>query len=952
MKSFIDLCVSDILAKHAHELANTTVVFPSKRAMVFFKKSLGEQIESPIFMPKLTTIQDFCISRQNAAIPDDFTLVYLLYKSYKKFFTTNEPFEEFYPWGEMLLSDFDDIDKYKINAKDLFINIADIKEIDSVFSYLNEEQIAMISRFWDTTKITGAASENDVRNNFITLWNKLPHIYDDFKDALKSQNLCYEGLAIRTVAESSVERQDEIFGANPYIFLGFNALSKCEMTIFKFLQNRKQAFFYWDYDTYYKNDDSHEAGIFIRENIKNYPNELQADLFSNFCKEKDIRIVQTPNEISQAKLCGDLIAQQQSLENTAIILADEKLIVPLMNSIPNDIQYNVTLGYPLRSSAAYTLFESILDACSNKRGDKFYYKDVLRICENSLIPQDLQAGAKRLQSYIVDKKKITITEQECLERCKLDYIFNIDTNVNSYLESLISFIKDFCINAQLTDIDTSIFYTIFKELSTLKDIVEKNEIAFENISFINRLLRNTLQGKNIAIEGQPLEGLQVMGVLETRMLDFTNIIMTSVMDGNLPKTSAGGSFIPYNLRVAFGMPTIKEQSAMYSYYFYRLLQRSEHITLLYCENTGENKNEKSRFILQLLYESPFKNLSIDETNPNKTIKGITVDDISYNIIPQEDNDHPISKSAPEVLAYIDRLKNDPDKYLPPTALTKYIICPKQFYFSQIQGLRKPQEFDELPRPFDLGNYFHDAMETIYKPYTGKTIDENVISKILNDEQTIKSCILTSMKDNKAPENIANEQSKEFIATFHFIKAALSFDKGSIFKIIGLETKEAQIHLENGIKIGGIIDRLDLCKGTYRIIDYKTGRCAPDKLPDKLDIKALDDLFNSKNIQKEAFQTLLYAFIMKTLHPTQNYQPNLFYIQSISAENNRTTLRLNNEEIISFEGEIYEAFKEKITELINDLISTEGTFASASDDTRCFHCDYKAFCDKQNISENY
>ncbi|MBR4497181.1 MAG: PD-(D/E)XK nuclease family protein [Bacteroidales bacterium] len=943
MESFIDICVADILQKQAQNLQHTTIVFPSKRAMVFFKKSLGEQISQPIFLPKLTTIQDFCISRQDFTIPDDFTLVYQLYTSFKKIAKSNEPFESFYPWGEMLLSDFDDIDKYLIKADDMFQNIADNKEIDSLFSYLNEEQIAMISRFWDTTKITGEQAKNDVRRNFVEFWKLLPHIYKDFKEKLAAQNLCFEGMAMRNVAESSVEKQQEIFGDGLFIFLGFNALSQCEAKIFSFLQNRKQAMFYWDYDSYYQNDESHEAGIFTRKNIQKFPNELSKEHFFNFCNEKNIRIIRTPNEITQAKLCNELLSQFPSLEQTAIVLADEKLIVPLMKSIPNNIRYNITLGYPIRSSAAYTFFESILDLCNNKKGKNLYFKDVLRICENSLIPSDLQENAKTLHKDIVKNKKITISEDDCIKLCNLPYIFKIPTTVDTYIQSLCDCIVEFCKNANLEEIDTSIFYTIYTELSALKTIIEKNEIQYEKISFINSLLKKSLQGKNIAIEGQPLEGLQVMGILETRMLDFKNIIMTSVMDGNLPKTSVGGSFIPYNLRVAFGMPTIKEQSAMYSYYFYRLLQRCENLTLLYCENSGDNKSEKSRFILQLLYESPFKILSQSSNNPQKTINGITTEERSYTITPTNSLSETIEKNRPEVRAYIDKITST--KTLAPTVLLKYIQCQKQFYYYAIKQLRKPEEISELPQALDLGKYFHDAMQGIYEKYTSKLIDSQVIDGILQDVDSIKANIASAMRNNHAPQNVANENSKEFQAIFKQIQNALIFDKKQPFKLIALESDEANIALDNGVKIGGRIDRVDFQNDVYKIIDYKTGKCSIKNLEEKLTVADCNLLFDKSITQDEAFQALFYAYILKKLHPERKYQPNLFFVQCLSHPDNKTRLTVDGNEVLSVEGELYQQFEENLRVLIDDLISKDGYFEESQDAKYCKRCDFRTFCHK-------
>lgn len=942
MTSFIDLCVTDILQKHSENLLNTTVVFPSKRAMVFFKRSMQTHISQMVFLPKLSTIQEFYLEKQNATIPDDFTLVHLLYLSYRTFAKTTETLEDFYPWGEMLLSDFDDIDKYKINAKDLFTNIADIKAIESLFDYLNEEQKKIISDFWDTTKIPAKSSENDVRKNFLNMWKLLPSIYTDFKQKLQEQHLCYEGMAIRSVAELPVEQKAELFDNKTYLFIGFNALSECEKSLFSFLQNRKQAFFYWDYDTYYKQDESHEAGIFIRKNLKEFPNELDESAFSNFLRDKNIQLVKAPNEVAQAKYCGEVI-KNATLEDTAIVLADEKLIVPLLNSIPAGTKYNITLGYPIRSSAAYTLFESILELYAHASGNEFYYKNVMSICENSLFSLESRKNATKLHSKIVKEKRITIPQKECVEVSKLDYIFKANLQTNTYVNSLKETIIEFSIQNALNDIDKSIFYTIYTELAALQTVIDGQHIHFERISFINNLLKKSLQNKTIAIAGEPLEGLQVMGILEARMLDFKNLILTSVTDENLPKTSTGGSFIPYNLRVAFGMPTIKEQSAMYSYYFYRLLQRSENITLLYSESSGENKAEKSRFILQLLYESPFKNLSEEKDNPYKKYSGIREAEYYYTISPSEELQ--FAESSDDIAIFRHNITTN--KKLSPTSLIKYIQCERQFYFSAIKGLRKPQDFEELPQAVDLGNYFHTTMETIYKPYVNKEVTPAIIDAILKDQDTLQQTLLNAMKENNAPQNVRDTNSKEFQTMFKRINNFLEAEKQKTFTIIALESDEGQLQLPNGINIGGRIDRLDFCQGVYRIVDYKTGNCNEEKQRKKTTIKDIDTLFTAnKDYPKEAFQALFYAYIFKKLHPKNSYQPNLFFIQLYASEANKTTLQINGQELITFDDELFTQYEERLQALTDSMIHPDKEFKMTDISNTCTYCDFKAFCNKE------
>jgi len=959
MKTFLDLCVADILQKHGNDLANTTIVFPSKRAMVFFRKSLGEQITSPVFVPHTTTIQDFCLSRQQATIPDDFSLVYNLYESYRKITNTSESFEEFFPWGEMLLSDFDDIDKYLIDAQSIFANIVDIKQINSIYDYLDEEQKAIIKRFWEATKIDDA-QDNDVRKNFINFWNLLYPIYVDFNENLSQKGLSYEGKAIRRVAESSKEDYDKLFGNSKYLFLGFNALSKSETKIFQTLQNRKQAFFYWDYDVYYKEDKTHEAGIFIRKNLEQFKNEIEdIQQFQNFESDKDIHIVKLPNSVAQAKYCSELLQKIKEsnsnktnmFESTAILLADEKMIDPILSSIPNDIAYNITLGYPIRSSAAYTLFESILDMCMNKNGKNLYFKDVLRICENPLIPIALQESAANLKKHITENRTITISPKECNEKCNLPYIFNINTSLDSYIQSIIDCVLEICRTHQLTAIDRSIFYTIYTELVSLQEIVQNNNVQFQKIKFINSLLKKTLQGKNIAIEGQPLEGLQVMGILESRMIDFKHIIMMSVNDGNLPKTSAGSSFIPYHLRTAFGMPTIKEQSAMYSYYFYRLIQRCETLTIMYSENDNGKKSERSRFIMQLLYESPFKNLNQKDSPEYKKYNCIQTEEIGYSIETRKPIEWHVSKQLEEVKSYLADIQNPEGKNkLSPSSLSKFIQCELKFYFSTIKKLQKPENIEDLPQSNEMGTYFHDTMEKLYEHYLGKEITADIINKEILNEENIINTIAAVMKKHKAAASVYDKNSKEMQIILHQVKSMLAYDSQKIFKPIILEENTCDKSFEpttmlplasgKSVKIGGKIDRLDVCDGVYRIVDYKTGKC--QDIDKKLNC-SIETMFSSdpKVSTKEAFQTTLYSYILKKNNENLQFQPNLFFLQNItSGETIKTTLQVkpvkdseqSNEEL--FENQL----KETIDRLLND-----NDFRKTDNEDNCTHCDYCNFC---------
>lgn len=970
--TFLNLCVKHICTNNP-SLVDTTIIVPSRRAISVITDVLSQRFEKPIFLPKMVTIQDFCCNIQQSSIPEDFTLIYHLYNCYTKAFEgifPEESFEDFYSWGEMLLSDFDDIDKYRINHKAIFSNIADEAEIKSTFEYLNQHQIDAIKRFWEKAAVENT-NNKDVRKNFVEFWNKLASIYEEFQRVLTENNLCYEGMSIRSIVENLEEKGPDFFGNENYIFIGFNAINKCEDAIFSYLKRHNNAKFYWDYDVYYKNDEINEAGYFIRQNLEKYPNELDESNFCNFEQEKDIHIVRTTNELSQAKICPELLSHikenQSDYEDTAIILADEKLILPLLNSIPENIKANITLGYPLRTSAAYSFFENILDLYQNQNNGNFYFKDIIRLCESPLIPQNLRPTFLQMREKIKQDKLISISCNDEIipkDNEKLANIFTIKTEPTLYVESLIDCIKNIFNKLNLNKLDKNIFYSIYTILNSLQTIVVQNKVQFQKIRFINTLVKRSLEGNSIAIKGEQLHGLQVMGILEARLLDFKNIILTSVTDGNLPKTSVGNSFIPYFLRVAYGMPTIKEQSAMYSYYFYRMIQRCKNLTLLYNEGTGENKSEKSRFLLQLLYESPFAVKELDK----KGIPSISQSEYSYSITPTINHEIEISKDTQEVRAYFEQIKNQDTNakhnYLSPSALKNYITCPMKFYFQNVRKLREPQEVEEMAQSLDYGNYFHHTMENLYTyevedPVSRKKIlkpipiEKGTIESIIADDAKIEDAIDKAMIQSKATANIRNHKSPEFITTKERVKTMLEYDRQrQPFSITGIE-KDVFLTLSNGVNIGGKIDREDFWKGEIHIYDYKTGNCPPDKLQEKITVKTpkmgdhkndtFYNIFNYGTFQGEALQTYMYASILKEKNPNKKIVPNLLFIQAMKDKNFSSEVTIDGNEYDS----LHKEFEAKLVEKINEILDPTTKFTQNK--KACQHCSYKNFCGEKETS---
>ncbi len=929
-QDFLKLCASDVLSKRKSDLQNTTIVFPNKRPILFFKRNIANEIQNPIFLPKFITIQDLYSEINNSIIPENIILVYELFAIYKKHLNSTESFDNFYPWGEMLIKDFDDIDKYLIDYKHIFSNIASIKEYEDSFSFLSNEQVEMLQRFWN---VIDKNDSSEVKQKFLEVWNKLSLIYSDFKEKLSSLNYAYSGMSARNAIEK-LQKHEEAFPKNQhYIFVGFNALNECEKKLFSHL--KPQASFYWDYDNSYLNTDfNHEAGYFIKKNKADFGNELDDSCYNNFEKQKQTTIISVPNNIAQIKQVESWISKLSkediSSSNSAIILADEQLLVPLIYSIPNNIPYNISLGYPLKNTSSYAFFTALLNLQQGQKNGAFYHKNIVQICESSLLTHTQKEDAQKLCS-IINKKNMTYVSEKFLQGdFSVKSFFRVaksPTDFIYYLEQIVSTVGEY---EHINDIEKSVLYAIYQEIQRLKLLISEHNINIESISFISSLLKKSLLSKNIPIQGEPLQGIQIMGILETRTLDFKNLLILSMNEGLFPRTNVGSSFIPYSLRTGYGMPTIKEQTSIYSYYFYRLLQRAQNVTLSYSVQVDENsKGEVSRYIMQLKYDSP------------KAFSNITEKNISFSITPQSEHSISVKKEQETIERFKEYTEERP---FSPSALDCYIRCSLQFYYKYVRKLKPLDEIKEMPDEADFGNFFHLTLEDLYKKFIGKEIKKQDIQAILNDsdllEKTIEKNILAALKEDK--NTTANDGNKKLAQSTitTYIKNTLSFDlQKAPFTISGLE-KDVKMPLtiqENTVWIGGNIDRLENDKGLYRIIDYKTGtkKDAP---------KSLEDLFDTKNDKRNnaILQALFYSYIISEKYKT-NPQAQLYYTRNLHLSND-ANIKIDKNVVENF-SDVKDEYVELLTDKLNELFDLNIPFEQTSQNKTCEYCDYADICRK-------
>jgi len=954
MNSFLHQITNELYQKYQDKLSNCMLVFPNRRAGLFFLKYLNEIIEKEMWSPKIFTISEFFRSMSDVQIEDNLGLLFRLYKIYLRNMKVAESFDDFYHWGEMLLGDFDDLDKYRVHAEHLFRNLAEEKEIDDLFDYLSEEQIEAIQSFWSAFRLE---KYSDHQKEFVRLWDNLFSIYTEFKKELESELLAYEGMASRKFVDQ-LEAGEKVIEAERIIFIGFNALNRCEIDLFKTLKKQNKADFYWDYDDSYLLNPYHEAGLFMRENIKRFPSPETAVNYRNIANNNvTVEFVALTSEVGQAKYAHEVVADfckdsDVALEETAIVLADEELLLPVLHSIPIIAdKVNVTMGYPAKNTPVASLLRLVIDlqksAKKNGKTFEFHHKQVLALLNHQYLNSLNSDLAHQLTQHILTTNKIKVpqhffTGDEVLEKLFTPvasveqfaiYLLELLQNVYKRLES------ESEEKALVDKIEQEYIYHLFLAIKRLKALLVQHKIDVKQDTFY-RILEKMIQSLSIPFEGEPLAGLQVMGILETRLLDFKKIVVLSMNEGKLPKSGAAISFIPYHLRKGFGMPTIDHQDAIFAYYFYRLIQRAEDIKLLYStQSDGIRTGEMSRFLYQLKYESDFK---IKESTPG------------YDISLKEAKPINITKNE-RILKRLDEYCGDAFRKFSPSALNTYMNCSLSFYFKYLAGLKEPDMVLEEIDPPTFGNLFHYSLEQLYLPYQGKMVEPVDLEYIRKDEALIERILTDAFRENyfHTTKNHSVQISGRNLLIFDILKKyidrVLRIDqKFAPFKIVALEGKYGiQIPIEsNGerkVNISGLIDRVDQLNGTIRILDYKTGKA-------NLVFKDIASLFEKegKNRNKAAFQTLLYClFYEENFGGNTPISPGIYSLKEFFANNFSCVLAQKVGRSKPIMVDDYQTYKQEfvnsLKELLTEIFNPEIPFSQVENADICRTCPYVEIC---------
>ena len=837
MSHFIEKVVTDLLAQKL-DFFNTTLVLPGKRPMLFFRQEFQKQAHT-ILLPKMISVEDFMAEISGLEIISGINLWFKAYQSYKKVVAKPDTFEEFIKWGPTILKDFDDIDASLVNPTKILDYLVSIERIEK----------------WGKDEIF--VNKNEVMQKHLLFWQIVTKFYFQLRSDLEAEKIGYSGLAFRLAADKVdeiIESQDHQF-----VFAGFNALTEAEQKILFSFEKNNIAQIYWDADQYYLDNPNQEAGAFMRR----YQNKVNSWkwTFDEFNQPKNINVTGVAKQVGQAKYIADIIAQmdEDEIKKTALILADEAILPAILNSLPDNISYlNISMGIPLKSVPLAQFFKSVFELQMNReklgKGKTFYFKNVLQILENRTLSKFSTDSSREIASIIRTNNRIFNAEktlQDHLTDNVFAPLFFVPPTLTEFVYQLKVWVENLMQHELINNgsdhqhlllkeylfFFKKVFIQLHENLTQVTDVKDYRTLYL--------LYNKIVQSESIAFIGEPLKGLQLMGLLETRLINFDNIIMTSVNDEILPLGRQNNTFIPYDIRKEMGLNTFTENDSIYAYHFYRLIQRAKNVHLVYnTEADGMGSGEKSRFIAQIKFESKH---NIQETFAAPSFKTQPLKDIVIEKTPQ---------TMSKLIAWA-------EYGISPSSLSTYLRDPLDFYEQRVFGIEEVEEAEEMVSAKTLGNIVHGTLEELYQPYLNKVLieqDFDAIRKIKND--VLQKYFKAEYKDGhtdqgpnylvyKIAERIVNgvlEKDKITASTTEFI-------------ILQLESKhEVPFLLSNGkeVKLRGIIDRIDQVDGQIRIIDYKTGFTKDIKIDSEKVNVVFEDSDKAKELQLSFYAHLFYG----------------------------------------------------------------------------------------------
>jgi hypothetical protein len=859
MQSFISETLDDIL-KTITSFENVVFILPSQRAKVFVKQEFKNKIKVG-FLPETLNIEQFVQQISGIQKADDIQLLFHFYSIYKNQETNPDSFDTFSSWAITVLQDFNEIDQHLVDNEQIFIYLRDIERL----------------RKWS---VKGTFKETELIKDHHSFLERLNQYYNAFYQFLLKKDIGYQGLMYRE-ASKKIDNYLDKNQNKKFFFIGFNALNKAEELLFQKVLERGNSEIYWDIDTAFFNN-NHQAGRFIRKyksTWKYYEKNNLKTLGNSFSKPKKIEVIGAAKNTTQIKYIGEILASKKDIKHTALVLADETLLPITLNSLPKSIEaINITMGYPLKdvptTSLLFAVFQLFLsqEKLQKKELNQFYYKDVIRVFKHQSIyglVQNMDAFTEQIannnQMFITynDIKALLNNDAEEVKNALLN-LFEPITSINNFIAHILALIN--LLKERVTTLEKEYlfrFYTVFNQLQTLQ-----NEFNyFTDLKTLSQLFKQLISSENLSFQGEPLKGLQLMGMLETRVLDFENIILASTNEGILPASSQQNSFIPFDVKVEFGLPTYREKDAIFSYHFFRLIQRAKNVYILYnTEHDAFGSGEKSRFVTQL--------------------EMMRTDVIQKQVLPKIVVQKTTLKEVDKTNNVLERLQEIAKSGFSPSSLTNYLHNPISFYKQKILKIKEFDDVEETVAFNTLGTVVHETLDELYKPFIGKFLNVDAITKM---EKLAQDLIVKHFKihfkngDLSTGKNrLIFEVANRFVVNFLALEKELLQDNNNQLKIIATEENlSAEIAIDGldfPIKLHGNVDRVDELNGVIRIIDYKSGMVKSSEL------KVLDFELLREKKQFKAIQVLLYSYLYtqsKNFDFTKTLQAGIYSFKNLN-----------------------------------------------------------------------
>ena len=969
MKTFLSLVANDLLQRFGTNMHNVTVVFPGKRASLFLNQELALASDTPVWAPRYITMSDLFYSLSPYVKADPIDSIATLYQIFNKTILSEEMQEDysldkFWGWGEIILSDFDDIDKHLADAEAIFSNVYELMQLENL-DYLTNEQKETLQHFFRNFSTEGNSL---IKERFLNVWSQMHTMYAQLREQQMKAGAVYEGAIFRSVIEK-LKKDDTLLTSfladrQTIVFAGFNVLNDVEHALMSAIQKQGKALFYWDYDSYYVENSEHEAGVFMRQNLKDFPCALGKENYDNLRHLQDVTFISCNTDNAAARYAHqwlkslyekNLLPIKGEAGRGSVILCNENLLQPVLHSLPQELdKVNITMGFPLTDAPIYSFLMALLSLQTDgfDLAQQRFRHPFVQVVQHHVYASLLEEE-QWLRYQATDNVRLLTYLIEMVEKVGVHFtgIQQPDVYEQLYIEAIFQ---------------THRILTKFLQLTSR----EENPLTVQHIT-LRRLLRQLLCSTSIPFHGEPAQGLQVMGVLETRCLDFSHMLMLSVEEGMLPKSTQGNTMIPANIREAFGLTTPRHRIAVFSYYFYRLIQRTEHLTCVYNENcVGNNKHEMSRFLRQILAETdiPIRTLWLRSDTSIQDARTLSV------------------PKTPEILGrmlqrYDINTSGENAIPLSPSVINTYMTCPLKFFLAHVSGLRAdvdPQEGLNAPL---IGDIFHDTAELIYKRIIQRTgshiIQRNTLSELLSDMEGLIGPILDIVFDTiyfhpadrwqrteEAWKMVCrdtrpgNQYTGELIiirrVLMQYLTNLLRYDlRHAPFRIIATETdrmfnvqcstpKGSRAVRENevatfNVKTGGRIDRLDEMDGHIRVVDYKTGYHVPS-------IKSMDEVTNTAAKHEGYFlQAFLYSYaVLHNDKPQLPIVPALFYPGKAYKEDYNPTLTIGKEVIEDF-APMADEFYEGLTQVLEQIFSPDTSFTQTTEVKNCTNCDFKLLC---------